>query len=133
MRLRRFRRQRRTLLWTALIAGILATGAYAYTNTINGLNSTPPVGSSANVIGAYTASNISFTLDTTNPANIHFVNFTLSPVTASTFVKVQLVAGGAWYPAAGGCTVTVGTGAVQCDVSGATAASAMQLTIVAAN
>jgi hypothetical protein len=130
MRRRFFKRQRRALILTTVLAAILATGAYAYTTSISGIGSTP-VGSGSAAIGTYTASNIVYTLDSTNPLNLNTVSFNLANVTATSTVKIQLASGGAWY------SCTVGTPpAVSCDTrvgTQATAAGATQLTIAAAN
>jgi hypothetical protein len=130
MRRKFFRRQRRALILTTLAAAILATGAYAYTTSIGGIGSTP-VGSGSGAIGTYTASNIVYTLNSTNPLNLDSVSFDLASVTATSTVKIQLASGGVWY------ACTVGTPpAVSCDTTvgtQATAAGATQLTIAAAN
>ena len=117
-------RKRRRFALAALVAGIAASSAYAFTssNTVPATNA----GSGSGAISGYTASNISYALDATNPQNIDSVTFTISPTTTST-VKVQLASGGSWYS----CTNTAGS--VSCTTTSpqATAAAATQLTVVA--
>jgi hypothetical protein len=117
--------RRRALLGTAVVAAfavLVAGQAFTASNTVP--NET--LGQGANVISGYTVSSVSYGLDTTNPANLDSVNFTISPTTAST-VKVQLASGGSWYP----CTNT--SGAVTCNTTSpqATAAAATALNVVA--
>jgi hypothetical protein len=117
------RRKRRFVL-AALVAGIVSSSAYAFTasNAVVASNA----GSGSQSISGYTATNVSYTLDTTDPQNIDAVAFTISPTATST-VKVQLVAGGPWYSCGNsGGSVTCATTAPQ-----ATAATANQLTVVA--
>lgn len=117
-------RRRRRFALAALVAGIAASSAYAFTNS----NTVPATnaGSGSGAISGYTASNISYALDATNPQNIDSVTFTISPTTTAT-VKVQLASGGSWYS----CTNTAGS--VSCTTTSpqATAAAATQLTVVA--
>jgi hypothetical protein len=120
----RYPSSRKRYVLVALAAGILASGAYAFTasNTVPASN----VGSGSQAISGYTASNVSYTLDATNPQNIDAVSFTISPTTAAT-VKVQLASGGSWYACANsGGNVSCATTSPQ-----ATAAGATQLTVVA--
>ena len=117
-------RKRRRFAFAALVAGIAASSAYAFTNS----NTVPATssGSGSGGISGYTASNIAYALDATNPQNIDSVKFTISPTTTST-VKVQLASGGSWYS----CTNSAGS--VSCTTTSpqATAAAATQLTVVA--
>jgi hypothetical protein len=109
----------------ALLAGIVASSAYAFTasNTVPGTSA----GSGQGTISGYTASAVSYSLNTTNPQNIDAVTFTLDKT--ATTVKVQLVSAGTWYSCTNtsgnnwSCNTTVGTQA--------TAATANQLTVVA--
>jgi len=118
------RRQKRFAL-AALLAGVVASGAYAFTNS----NTVPAsnAGSGSTAISGYTATNVSYALNAANPQNIDTVTFTISPTTTSA-VKIQLAAGGSWYS----CTNTAGS--VSCTTTSpqATAAAATQLTVVAA-
>jgi len=117
-------RRRRRFALAALIAGITASSAYAFTNS----NTVPATsaGSGSGAISGYTASNVAYNLDASNPQNIDSVTFTISPTAAST-VKIQLASGGSWYS----CTNTAGS--VSCTTTSpqATAAAATQLTVVA--
>jgi hypothetical protein len=112
------RRSGSKLLVVAVVAGILASAAYAFTasNTVP----TTQAGSGSNSISGYTATAVTYTLNATTPTNIDAVAFTIAPTTTAT-VKVQLVTGGSWYS----CTNT--SGAVSC------ATTAPQVTVLAAN
>jgi hypothetical protein len=120
---RKHRGKRRFLL-VATLAAIVALAAYAFTasNTVPATNA----GSGSGTISGYTVSGVTYTLNTTTPTNIDQVAFTISPTTGT--VKAQLVSGGSWYS----CTNT--SGSVTCATTSpqATAASANQLTVVAA-
>lgn len=120
------RMRSKRLLVTVLFAGVLAFAAFAFTasNTVPGSTA----GSGSNAISGYTATNVQYTLNATNPQNLDQVAFTLSP-TSTTTVKVQLAAGGTWYA----CTNTAGS--VTCNTTvgtQATVAGATNLTVVAA-
>jgi FlaG/FlaF family flagellin (archaellin) len=113
---------------TAILAAVIATGAFAYTNSIGGV--TPPaVGSGSGAIGGYTASNISYNLNAANPANVDSVQFNLASATAATTVQIQAVTAGTWYA----CGAPTGSAPmlVTCTTAGLTAAAANNLTIVA--
>ena len=115
----------RRFAFTAALAAFLASGAYAFTasNTVPGTQ----VGAGSGTISGCTATNVQYTLDATTPTNVNAVAFTIAPATTSA-TKVQLSSGGAWYS----CTNTAG--AVSCATTSpqATAATATQLTVVAA-
>jgi hypothetical protein len=115
------RRTKRFAL-AALVAGIVASSAYAFTasNTVPGSNS----GSGQGTISGYTATSVAYQLNAANPQNIDSVTFTLDK--AATTVKVQLVSAGPWYS----CSVVTGNN-WSCTTTGATAATASQLTVVA--
>jgi hypothetical protein len=117
------RRTKRFAL-AALVAGIVASSAYAFTasNTVPGTSS----GSGAGAISGYTASSIAYTLNAANPQNIDAVTFTLDK--AATTVKAQLVSAGSWYSCSntGGNNWSCATTSPQM-----TAAAATQLTVVA--
>lgn len=109
----------------ALIAGVAASSAYAFTNS----NTVPATtaGSGSTAISGYTATSVVYNLNTSNPQNIDSVTFTIAPTTTSA-VKIQLASGGSWYS----CTNTAGS--VSCPTTSptqATAAAATQLTVVA--
>ena len=117
------RRTKRFAL-AAVVAGIVASSAYAFTasNTVPASNS----GSGSTAISGYTATSVAYTLNSSNPQNIDQVAFTLDK--AATTVKVQLVNGGSWY----GCTNPSGNNWTCATTSPqATAATANQLTVVA--
>ena len=123
----RRKRNRRMLVMTAIVAAVIATGAYAYTNTITGV--TPPaLGSGSGAIAGYTASNITYTLAPANPLNLNQVAFNLANSTASSTVQISLDGGTTWYACTMGTppAVTCATTAPQ-----ATAAAATNMTIVA--
>lgn len=117
---RRFRR----LALAALVTGVVASRTFAFTssNTV----SSSSAGSGSGAISGYTASNVSYALNASNPQNIDAVTFTISPTTTAT-VKVQLAPGGSWYSCANS------SGSVSCATTSpqATAAAATQLTVVA--
>ncbi len=124
----RRKRNRRALLMTAILAAVIATGAFAYTNTISGV--TPPsVGSGSGAIGGYTASNIDYNLNATNPANVDSIQFNLANASAATSVQIQAVTGGSWY--ACGAPAGAPPMLVTCTTTGLTAEAADNLTIVA--
>ena len=124
----RRKRNRRALLMTAIVAAVIATSAYAFTNTIGGV-SPPNVGSGSGAIGGYTASNISYNLNAANPANVDSIQFNLLNATAATTVQIQAVTAGTWYA----CGVPTGSSPmlVTCTTAGLTSAAANNLTIVA--
>ena len=124
----RRKRNRRALVMTAILAAVIATGAFAYTNSIGGV--TPPaVGSGSGAIAGYNASNISYNL-AANPANVTSVQFNLASATAATTVQVQADSvAGTWYT----CNAPTGSAPmlVVCPTAGLTALAANNLTIVA--
>ena len=110
----------------AVIAAVCcAAGIYAFTasNTVPGSSA----GSGSGAITGYTVSNIAYTLNSSNFANMDAVSFTLSAAAGT--VKAQVVNGGTWYACSvvsgnnWTCDTTVGT---QATVSGAD-----QLSVVA--
>lgn len=107
-----------------ILAGILASAAYAFTaaNTVPGSTA----GSGAGAISGYTATAVTYTLNGTTPTNIDSVAFTIAPTTTAA-VKIQLAAAGSWYS----CVNTAG--AVTCATTApqATVVAATQLTVVA--
>ncbi len=126
----RRKRNRRMLVVTALVAAIVATSAYAFTNTIGGV-APPNLGSGSGAINGYTASNIAYNLNATNPGNVDSVQFNLANATATTSVRIQAVSGGSWYA----CNAPSGAPPmlVVCPSAGLTSAAADNLTIVANN
>lgn len=108
----------------ALVA--ISTYAFAASNTVP----TSAAGEGASSISGYTISNIDYTLNSINPANVDQVEFDLNTAPPGTAeVKVKLVASSTtWY----GCTISSGTHAT-CLTSGATVAAADQLSVVVAD
>jgi hypothetical protein len=120
----RLRRKRHRYLLAAAVAAVVAPAAYAFTaaNTVPNSNA----GSGSGTISGYTVSNVSYTLNASNPQNVDQVAFTISPTTGT--VKAQLVSGGSWYA----CTNTAGSVTCATTSPQATAAGVNQLTVVAA-
>src|SRR5664279_1742526 len=85
-------------LFIALVIALAAgTGAYAYTASNTVPNST--AGSGQGTVSGYTVTNVHYVLNTTTPANIDSLTFTVSPVIPSTstgkvIVQAQLSTGG---------------------------------------
>jgi hypothetical protein len=125
MRILRIRhKRRRSVLAALVVAGVLASAAYAFTAT----NTVPAstAGSGSGAISGYTVSAIAYTLNGTTPTNLDAVTFTIAP-TAASVVKIQLAAAGSWY------TCANVAGAVTCNTTSpqATVAAATNLTVVA--
>jgi hypothetical protein len=130
LKIKRFKRQRRTLLWTLLVGAIMASGAYAYTNTISGLGTPPNLGSGGpGAINGYDVTNIAYNLNAANPLNVDSIQFNLGQATSSTAVQIQAASGGSWYA----CSAPSGAAPVLvvCPTAGLTAAAANNLTVVA--
>src|SRR5690349_14139001 len=83
----RLRRKRHRYLLAAALAAVVAPAAYAFTaaNTVPSSNA----GSGSGTISGYTVSNVSYTLNASNPQNVDQVAFTITPTTGT--VKAQLV------------------------------------------
>lgn len=103
----------RTLILFAL-AMVLAAASYGFAaaNTVPGSTA----GDGSGTVSGYTITNIHYTLNTTNPANIDSVTFNTSPAISTTApagtIKVQIGQGAAntWH----NCTVTT---SVSCDLT----------------
>jgi hypothetical protein len=123
------------LLAVAVAAMALGGGAYAFTAS-NTVNQAPAgMGESAAVSG-YTASNIVWTPDSSNPANLQKVSFTLATVTASTIVYAGADNGTTigWSGACTQGTITAGSATETCTfASEPTATSITKLAVSAAN
>lgn len=81
-------------------------------------------------ISGYTISNVKYTLDTTNPANLSKVAFSIAPTAGGavpTTVRAKVVSSSTTYAT---CAVTTGTN-WECALSGATAAAADELRVIA--
>ena len=103
------------------IAAIAATGAYAYTSTVGGVNP-PRLGSGSGAIGKYTLGTPVYNLNANSPRNLDSVSFTLTNATMSTVVRVRLIdTGGSWYScsSAAAPTITCTTTAPQVTAVGA--------------
>jgi hypothetical protein len=120
-----FRLFRRRPIVVAVLAIGIASGVYAYaaTNTVP----TSSAGAGSATISGYTVTNVAYTLNATTPTNLDQVAFTIAPTATST-LKVQLAAAGAWYS----CTNTAGSATCNTTTPQATASAATQLTVVAA-
>ncbi len=119
------RRAYKVLLLAAALL-ILSTTAYAFaaSNTVLVSNA----GDGSQVISGYTVTNVHYNLNTSDPASIDSLTFTISPaLPAGGTVTVQLVSAGAWYA----CSVSGGT-SVTCTTAGATASGSNNLRIVIA-
>jgi len=80
------------LIVVAVAAAAIAGGAYAFTasNTVPTSNA----GAGAGVVSGFTITNLHYVLDTTTPANIDSLTFTVSPVIPNTGTgKVIIQAG----------------------------------------
>lgn len=110
MSLRRSRTAR--LVVTLLVAACSASGAYAYTASLNNTAGTAG-GFGSGGISGYTPSSPAFTLDlNNNPQNITQLSLSLNPTNASS-VSVQLNNGSAWYTCSAGSSPSCSTTAPQ--------------------
>jgi len=118
-----FKSRARRLAGVAIVA-VVAVSAFGFAaaNTVPGSNA----GDGAGSISGFTASDVHYTLNASNPANLDSVSFTLSPaVAAGGTVKAKVT--GSSYTA---CT---GSGASWSCAVGGTVAGASSLSIVAAD
>jgi hypothetical protein len=113
------------LAWL-LAAALGCTSGWAYTAT-NTVASAGAAGQGSAAINPYTIGSVAYTLNVNSPQNIDQVTFTLSP-TAATTTKAQLVSAGSWY----GCTNSAGNVTCAATAPQASATTADNLTIVAA-
>jgi uncharacterized membrane protein len=114
----------RTLTVIVLVL-VLSAAVYAFAAA----NTVPAVtyaGDGNGTISGFTITNVSYTLNPANPANISVATFTISPASA-TQVYISLDNGVNWSS----CTNTAGS--VSCSLSGVSAAGATTLRIVAAD
>jgi hypothetical protein len=119
----------RFLLATALVL-VLTTTVYGFaaTNTV----ATSGAGDGNAVISGYTIDDITYVLNSTNPANLDSVSFSVTPTGTNpqpATVRVQVVTSGTWYSA----TLDSGT-TWKVDLSSAnvSAAAVNNLRVVAA-
>jgi hypothetical protein len=113
----------KTFLVTIVVL-VFATAAYAFAASNTFSDPTNSAGDGADTISGYTVSNVAYTLDTSNPANVTFVDFDLDA--DATTVKVSL-SGEALQT----CNNTAGFH-WQCPISGVTATAANNLRVSAA-
>ncbi len=119
----RRRRRRRTIL-VLLAAGALSLFTFAFTaaNIVPGSKA----GDGAGAITGYTVSNVQYTLDATNPANIESVAFTLDAAAGT--VRAKLIAASGTYTT---CANTGGNN-WSCDIEpDPTVLSADELRVIA--
>jgi len=116
-----FTRRAITIFTTLIVSLVFATAAFAFaaTNTVPDTTA----GDGSGTISGYAISNVSYTLNATNPGNVDSVAFTIVPATG--VVRVQLN-GSTWY----NCTNL--SGSVSCTTTGLTALDAANLRVVAA-
>jgi hypothetical protein len=117
------RRTRRTVL-AALLATIVATSGFAFAaaNTVPDSNA----GEGTGTIAGFTVSGIHYTLDTSNPAAITGVQFSLAPTPAAGATVRAALNTGAY------ATCTVASGTWSCPVTGSVL-GATSLKVVAAS
>ena len=119
----------------AAVALALGGGAYAFTASNTVSQAPAGMGESGSVSG-YTASSVVWTPDSTNPANIQKVAFTLSTVTASTVVYAGADNGTSvqWSSACTQGTITSGSATETCTfATEPTSSSITKLAVSAAN
>ena len=120
-----------TLRLLAMFGLILLLCAVAYGFAAANTVPASGAGDGSNTISGYTITNVTYTLNATNPANIDAVTFTVTPGTgasAPSTVKAKLVStSSTWFD----CTNTSGT-TWDCTVTGVTATAANELRVVAA-
>jgi hypothetical protein len=104
------KKKRRGWLGTILLAAILATAAFAYTTSIQGLSSAPQVGAGASgAFGDYTVSGISWSDD--GATGVTAVDFDIAPAASS--VRVNVTNPASWVP----CTMSVSNTHAHCALS----------------
>lgn len=110
----------RTVASAAVISAAVGVAGFAFTAS----NTVPAsrAGDGTGGVSGYTASNIRYTLDATDPTLADEVQFNVdtAPVAGST-MKVQLYAGGPWYA----CTNTATL--VECDTTVGTQATVLEI------
>ena len=119
----------------AAVALALGGGAYAFTASNTVSQAPAGMGESASVSG-YTASSVVWTPDSTNPANIQKVAFTLNTVTANTVVYAGADNGTTiqWSGACTQGTITSGSATETCTfASEPTSSGVTKLAVSAAN
>jgi hypothetical protein len=117
--------RKRSRLFVALLACLVAAGVAAYAFTASNTVPATAAGSGSAAISGYTVSAVSYGLNGTDFSKIDSVSFTLTPAAAGT-VKVQLEPTGSWYS----CTNTAGSVTCATTSPQATVAAATQLSVV---
>ena len=121
----------------ALAAVALALGGGAYAFTASNTVSQAPAGfGESGTVSGYTASNVVWTPDSTNPSNLQKVSFTLSTVTASTVVYAGADNGTSiqWSSACTQGAITSGSATETCTFATQPSASSItKLAVSAAN
>ncbi len=105
---------------TALVVMAVAYG-FAAANTVPASYA----GDGSGGVSGYNITNIHYTLNAADPANVDSVSFTLD--NPATSVSVQGAGGGSWYS----CNVAGGT-SVTCTTTGLSAVAATSLRVVSA-
>ena len=121
----------------ALAAVALALGGGAYAFTASNTVSQAPAGmGESSTVSGYNASSVVWTPDSTNPANIQKVAFTLNTVTASTVVYAGADNGTTiqWSSACTQGTITSGSATETCTFASEPSSSGVtKLAVSAAN
>jgi hypothetical protein len=119
----------------AIVALALSGGAYAFTAS-NTVSQNPAGMGESTAMSGYTATNVVWTPDSANPANIQKVTFSLSTVQAGTVVYAGADNGStiSWSGACSQGTITTGTATETCTFSTEpTSTSVTKLAVSAAN
>lgn len=121
------RKRKRRIALVALLAFVLGTTAFAYAASItfNGASNAGAAGQGSGDISGYNVTNIHYTLDGSDPAQITGVTFSLTPDTAST-VEAKITGMTNW------ATCTGGASPWSCAVTG-NAQAAVNLQVAAAD
>jgi hypothetical protein len=111
------------------VGPLIAAAALAVTVYAIAASNTVPAtraGDGSQAISGYTISSVAYGLNSSNPANIDSVTFTIAPTSATT-VKTSLNGGTTWY------SCTNSSGSVSCTTTSpqATVAGATTLQVVA--
>ena len=121
----------------ALAAVALALGGGAYAFTASNTVSQAPAGmGESGTVSGYTASNVVWTPDSSNPSSIQKVAFTLGTVTASTVVYAGADNGSSiqWSGACSQGTITSGSATETCTFASEPSSSGVtKLAVSAAN
>lgn len=121
-----FRRIHKLMLIAAAVL-VLSTTAYAFAAS----NTVPPsyAGEGSFAISGFTVSSVHYNLNSSNPAAVDTVTFSLdTALPAGGVITIQLVSGGSWYP----CAVDGTRRNVTCTTTGAPVSTANNLRVVIA-